>query len=591
MRLNLTIRKRIFFLLLIFLYLPTVFIVYFVVHSTQINVSEKFNKEIIQKKKYAQYYFRKSYSQFLSLAEQLSTNKLILNIVNTYLVYQEPEVAKKKLLNFKRNLNSTLLQIYSSEKKLILTTENNFINLPTSIFKKKPEYFYLDYNNKIYFIVTVPLYIGTEFAKKIYSYIALIRVLDRNYINALYYALDLPVKISTNKNSISSKIEKNKYFKKIPIIIGNTLIGDPVKLTIFYDISFFVKFKKENNFLFLFILIGTFIFCLIISILLSNVIINPIKFLDNMISEIEAGKFKLKEIKYFSKDEIYNIVEKLNSFFDRLRKNFLSIYDKTKNGSEKFSNIKNDFNKLYSNIESIKSNSSKLSNSCNLINSQLDNQKNSIEILKREFQENLNLIEKLKNLSEEGFEISKISNVTFKEINRNSQEIKNFLDFITDISSQINLLSVNAAIESIKSGESGSGFSVVADEIKKLAQTINDFVENIRKLIENNYNIVKQGVEYSNRLDKILTELNEYEENVYSLFKDIQKFINSCEEFIDNLKKDVKFPEEINRLNEADIKNILNVTIDVEKKIEEIKKELENIKEIVGDYVEKKTDI
>jgi methyl-accepting chemotaxis protein len=63
-------------------------------------------------------------------------------------------------------------------------------------------------------------------------------------------------------------------------------------------------------------------------------------------------------------------------------------------------------------------------------------------------------------------------------------QITKFADVITGVSEQTNLLSFNAAIEATRAGELGKGFSVVADEIRRLAEKSRGFAEEITTLIE-----------------------------------------------------------------------------------------------------------
>jgi methyl-accepting chemotaxis protein len=70
------------------------------------------------------------------------------------------------------------------------------------------------------------------------------------------------------------------------------------------------------------------------------------------------------------------------------------------------------------------------------------------------------------------------------ELGRKSQQIGAVLDIVAELAEQTNILSINATIEAAGAGESGKRFSVVADEIRKLAERVGGSAKEVRTLIE-----------------------------------------------------------------------------------------------------------
>lgn len=86
-----------------------------------------------------------------------------------------------------------------------------------------------------------------------------------------------------------------------------------------------------------------------------------------------------------------------------------------------------------------------------------------------------------------------------ERINEASQKIGNIISEIEDIASQTNLLSLNASIEAARAGEAGRGFSVVADQIRQLAEQSSTAAVETRELIEGAIREVEQGNEAAER--------------------------------------------------------------------------------------------
>ncbi|MFL0195256.1 methyl-accepting chemotaxis protein [Clostridium sp. WILCCON 0269] len=144
---------------------------------------------------------------------------------------------------------------------------------------------------------------------------------------------------------------------------------------------------------------------------------------------------------------------------------------------------------------------------------------------------NANLVSKVKNLYEKAF------------------KIQNIADAVNNISKNTNLLSLNASIEAAKAKESGSGFAVVANEIRKLAAISSNQAREIQCIID--------------EIKSEITNISSSMDNEVEIFNETITFSNATKENLDNIyresKKSIDSIESINKVINIQNKKIIDI--------------------------------
>jgi len=157
------------------------------------------------------------------------------------------------------------------------------------------------------------------------------------------------------------------------------------------------------------------------------------------------------------------------------------VEESTKIMSERFLSLARDIKQQSLSVENI----SELANTINTGNEQI-----TIEEFTDLFSETLNdSITKILFVSKRAITMI----YTLDETIKNISSIETFVTDIQNITKKANLLALNASIEAARAGEAGRGFSVVANEVKEVSNTIRDIAESINSRITEVSDSVKEG--------------------------------------------------------------------------------------------------
>lgn len=287
----------------------------------------------------------------------------------------------------------------------------------------------------------------------------------------------------------------------------------------------------------------TIILALLIAIILSSGITKPINNLLEIFKDLEKGKGDLtRRINIKSKDEMARLARSFNNFMDSLESMVLNIKKNSaivSQGSEllregsvqtsagiamintHMGRVAEDTQKISASINQITSSISEISQASQA--SATDAQQISIEVdnISRLAQESGKLALDTKLEIERTEEISSNTITIAEKLGNDAEKIGNIIDAIKSITDQTNLLALNASIEAARAGEHGRGFGVVAEEIRKLAESNNQSAKTIENMVINIQELIQKTMQAITGVGGNIKKGSRMVENVYTQLQHI----------------------------------------------------------------------
>lgn len=244
---------------------------------------------------------------------------------------------------------------------------------------------------------------------------------------------------------------------------------------------------------------------------------------------------------------------------------------------------------MASSISKINENLLEMSNETKDINesvNEIRNQTTAVQDSSKIMNDKIKSMQDSSHKMDEG--ISAISK-RIETVNTTVDKVSNIVSVIEEISSETNLLSLNASIEAARAGDAGKGFAVVAQEIRVLSDNTNTELENIKQIISSlveecrycvqaSGTIVEDNAKQKEEIKAVLDEFGSLDEQIQKTAEkadEIEELVTAMIELNDDITKSSNSLTDVSAANAA-------ATEEMNANIEELNAMMNGVSEMAG---------
>ena len=350
---------------------------------------------------------------------------------------------------------------------------------------------------------------------------------------------------------------------------------------------------------------------IIISFIMGRRLMRPLVKVSTIIEDVANGNIEADfSVVKESNDEIGLIIEKMKELTQSLG----NIVGKIRNSSDTMSANSYELNDTSSQtlaanneiskaVEDVAEGSTGMAASISKINENLLEMSNETKDINESVNEIRNqttavqdsskiMNDKIKSMQDSSHKMDEgISAISkrIETVNTTVDKVSNIVSVIEEISSETNLLSLNASIEAARAGDAGKGFAVVAQEIRVLSDNTNTELENIKQIISSlveecrycvqaSGTIVEDNAKQKEEIKAVLDEFGSLDEQIQKTAEkadEIEELVTAMIELNDDITKSSNSLTDVSAANAA-------ATEEMNANIEELNAMMNGVSEMAG---------